>query len=95
METLQIQSSIPKNWIKTLKQNKYSTPISNIQNSILINKSKREIVEIKCKVYYWHLINNIMHMPKAITAWENIYTNFKSQDCCFWKTIFKMPFIFS
>ncbi len=52
METLQIQSSIPKNWIKTLKQNTYSTPISNIQNSILINKSKREIVEIKCKDYY-------------------------------------------
>ncbi len=40
METLQIQSSIPKNWIKTLKQNTYSTPISNIQNSIIINKSK-------------------------------------------------------
>ncbi len=40
METLQIQTSIPKNWIKTLKQNIYSTPISNIQNNILINKSK-------------------------------------------------------
>ncbi len=52
METLQIQSSIPKNWIKTLKQNIYSTAISNIQNSIIINKSKREIVEIKCKDYY-------------------------------------------
>ncbi len=40
METIQIQSSIPKNWIKTLKQNTYNTPISNIQNSILINKFK-------------------------------------------------------
>ncbi len=66
--TLQIQSSIPKNCIKTLKQNRYSIPISNIQNRILINKSKWEIVEVKCKYYYWHLINNIMHMPKAITA---------------------------
>ncbi len=36
-----------------------------------------------------------MHMPKAITAWGNIYTNFKSKDCSFWKTIFKMPFICS
>ncbi len=68
METPQIQPNIPNNWIKTLKQNTYSTPISNIQNSILINKFKREIVEIKCKNYYWHLINNIMLMPKAITA---------------------------
>ncbi len=93
METLQIQSSIPKNWIKTLNQITYSIPFSNIQNSILINKSKREIVEIKCKDYWLHLINNIMHTPKAITAWENIYTNFKSKDNSFWKTIFKMPFI--
>ncbi len=60
-----------------------------------MNKSKREIVEIKCKDYYSHVINNIMHIPKAITAWENIYTNFKSKDCSFWKSIFKMTFICS
>ncbi len=34
-------------------------------------------------------------MPKAITAWENIYTNFKSKDSSSWKTIFTMPFICS
>ncbi len=34
-------------------------------------------------------------MSKAITAWENIYTNFKSKDNSFWKTIFKIPFICS
>ncbi len=54
-----------------------------------------QIVEIKCKDYYWHLFNTIMHIPKPITAWENIYTNFKSKDSSFWKTIFKMPFICS
>ncbi len=91
MEILQIQWNIPKNWIKTLIQNTQSTLISNIQNSIIINKSKQEIVEIKCKDYYWHLITNIMHMPKAITPWENIYTNFKSKDSSFWKTILKCP----
>ncbi len=94
MEILQIQSSIPKHWIKTL-QNTNSTPISNIQNSILINKSKREIVEFKCKDYYWHLIKNSMHRSNAFTAWENIYTNFKSKDSSFWKTFFKVPFICS
>ncbi len=93
METLQIQSSIPKNWIKTLKQNTYNTAKSNLQNRILINKSKLEIIEIKCKDYYWHLIKNIMQMLKAITAWENIYTNLTSKDSSFWNTMFKMPFI--
>ncbi len=95
IETLHIQLSIPENRIKMLKQKTYSTPISNIQNSILINKSKREIVETNCKDYYWHLIKNITHMPKAIIAWENIYTNFIFKGDSFWKTIFKMPFICS
>ena len=95
IETLQIQSSIPKTWTKKLKQHIYNTPINNIQNCIFINKSKRELVEIKCKDYYWHLINNITHTPKAIIAWENIYTNFKFKDKDFWQTIFKMPFICS
>ncbi len=36
-----------------------------------------------------------MLLPKAITSWENIYTNFKSKDCSLYKTIFKMPFLCS
>ncbi len=32
-----------------------------------------------------------MHMPKAITAWTNIYTNFKSKDSSFGKQFLKCP----
>ncbi len=60
-----------------LKQNTYSTPVTNIQNTIYINNSKLQLDKVKCKMYYWHLINNIIHTPKAIIKWENIYTNFK------------------
>ncbi len=31
-------------------------------------------------------------MPKAIPAWENIYTNFKYKDNNFRRIIVKMPF---
>ncbi len=46
-----------------------------------------------CKDIYWHLINNIQHIPKAITSWENVYSNFKNKGNMFWNTIFKIPFI--
>ncbi len=71
--TSQIHSSIPNNWNKTLKQNIYSTPITNIQHNINVNKSKLDVEKAKCKDYYWHLIINIS--PKSISPWENIYTN--------------------
>ncbi len=60
-----------------LKQNTYITPVTNIQNTIYINNSKLQLDKVKCIIYYLHLINNIIHTPKAIIKWENIYTNFK------------------
>ncbi len=53
------------------------------------------MVKTNCKDYYWHLINNSTYMPKAITVWENINSNFKFKDNSFWKTNFKIPFICS
>ncbi len=32
-------------------------------------------------------------MPRAIKAWENVYTNFKGRDTNFSKTIFTIPFL--
>ncbi len=88
-------SRLPNNWIKTLNERIYSTPLANIQNSIYINKSKLNVEKVKCKEYYWHLIKKFSHLPKAISSWENIYINFKYKDDNFWNTIFKMPFICS
>ncbi len=93
--TLQIYSSLPNNWIKTLNERMYRTPLANIQNSIYINKSKLNVEKIKRKEYYCHLIKKFSHLPKAISSWENIYINFKNKVESFWKTIFKMPFICS
>ncbi len=91
---MKIQDSLPKKWKHILKQCTYTAPISNIKNSIHINKSKKELEQIKCKDIYWHLINDIQHRPKAIiTSWENVYSNFKNKGNIFWNTIFKMPFI--
>ncbi len=45
METLQIQSTIPKEWTHTLKKSNYSTSSIEIKN----NKSKLEILTVKCR----------------------------------------------
>ncbi len=72
IEVLQLQSSIPKNWMIILKQHTYSRPVTNIQNTIYIDNSKLQLDQIKCKIHSWHLIDNIIYTPKAITKWENI-----------------------
>ncbi len=72
-----------------LKQNTYSTQVTNIQNTIYINNSKLQLDKVKCKIYNWDLINNIIHTPKVIIKWENIYTNFKLKDHNFWKLFLK------
>ncbi len=79
--------------MKVLKQNVYSVPILNIKNAFILIIQKVELENVKCKDIYWHLINNISHMPKAIIAWENVYTSLKNREDKFWKTIFTIPFI--
>ncbi len=39
---IQIQESIPKKWMKNLKQNVYAVPILNIKKHLHINNSKME-----------------------------------------------------
>ncbi len=66
--------------MKVLKQNVYSVPILNIKNRLHINNSKIEMEKVKCKDIYWHLINIVNHTPKAILAWENVYTSLKNKE---------------
>ncbi len=47
---LQLHSIIPNSWTKTLKQNTYSTPLTHIQNSIHINKSKFNVEKSHIKI---------------------------------------------
>ncbi len=43
---------------QTLKQNVFCT--------LHIHKSKIEREKVKYKYYYWHIIDNISYLPKAI-----------------------------
>ncbi len=52
---------------------------SEYKKRLHINDSKMDLEKVKCKEIYWHLINNITHMPKAILAWENVYTSLKNK----------------
>ncbi len=48
--TLQIYSSIPKDWIKILKEKVYSFPITDIPNRIQINNTKIEIQKLNARL---------------------------------------------
>lgn len=63
---LKIYSNIPKDWTKILKEKVYRNPLIIIQNWIHIDNTIIEIQKTKCNDFYWHLINNNYHKPKAM-----------------------------
>ncbi len=51
------------------------------------------IEKVKCKDFYWHLINIQTHMPNNIYKWCEIYPDLKkTPDSKTWPRIFKLPF---
>ncbi len=63
-----------------------------VGNSINVNNKVLNIEKIKCKDFYWHLINKAPHMPKNILKWCETYPDFKNADTKTWQRIFKLPF---
>ncbi len=63
-----------------------------VGNSINVNNKVLNIEKIKCKYFYWHLINKASHMPNNILKWCETYPDFKNADPKTWRRIFKVPF---
>ncbi len=66
-----------KNKIKTLPINKENILASN---SINVNNKILNIEKIKCKDFYWHLINKFSYTPNNIHKWCEIYPDFNNAD---------------
>ena len=98
IELMQIQSCIPKLWKTDIK--KINTRIDNQNNTsqsqpneitININNNNKKLSLIKCKEFYWHIINKKDIITKNMSKWEKILPisqlNHKN-----WEKIYTMPF---
>jgi hypothetical protein len=47
---------------------------------------------VKCKDFYWHLINIKKHNPTSKHKWSQIYKSLENPEEEVWNNIYKMPF---
>ncbi len=81
LTTLQLLTSIPKWWKTKLKTLTINTNCILVDNSINVNNKVLNIEKIKCKDFYWHLINKASHIPNNKRKWCETYPDFKNALC--------------
>ena len=91
MEYNQIISAIPKEWKTkinlTKNKNVQFTVIDELEIKIGLNH--KHLVRIRCKDFYWHLINIIHETPAAVLKWEELYYYVDFN----WNNIFTLPYV--
>ena len=92
LQTAQIHNAIPKVWKKSIiNYNKTIIP-NSVDIKININNNYMTLNTIKCKDFYWHLINSKTHIPSNISKWAKYSTNLSTKLDPKWKYIYMLPF---
>jgi hypothetical protein len=92
LQVEQIKSCIPKIWKKELK-GKHNIEPNNCQViNICINNHYKNIQFVKCKDFYWHLLNLTEHTPASKKKWAKIFQSLINPEETVWTSIYKMPF---
>ena len=88
---LKIRQSLPFEW-KQVINNSSDKIINKVDRTLKIHLNNKlvTIEKLKCKDYYWLLINQNKHEPTSKHTWENIYKDF--QDVQIWPRIYKLTF---
>jgi len=92
LQVEQIKSSIPNIWKKELKGTHNIENKNNQTLKIHINNQYKNIQFVKCKEFYWHLININIHIPTSKQKWAKIYSSLKDPEENVWKNIYDMHF---
>jgi len=93
LTTLQLHKSIPKGWLKALKNTTETIKTKNSDIRININNKYKLLQTTKCKGFYWFLINKNKHIPSCKKSWKNIFSDLTVNNESKWHHIFKTPFI--
>ncbi len=60
---------------------------------LTIDKSYKPLENIKCHDFYWHLLNDMKHIPTSVSSWnEELPDMFKDINMDIWKDIFTLAF---
>ena len=91
MEYNQIISAIPKEWKTKINLSKNSNAEFKVIHDleIKIGLTHKHLLRIRCKDFYWHLINKIHETPTAVLKWEELYYYVDFN----WNNIFTLPYV--
>jgi exonuclease III len=95
LQTLQVQKSIPSNWIKKINTHSNTLPPINTELCIRVNNILKPLTLATCKDFYWHILNNIAHIPTCIKKWNKTYQTLSTSINIEWKKIFNHSFYIS
>ena len=59
---------------------------------IIMGGKYKSIFKMKCKDFYWSLIDRMKVQPSCIKKWTEIFPKFKDSDPEIWNTIFRMSY---
>ena len=93
LDLLHVQKNIPNNWKKIINNQTHKLPKAITDLQVKINNICKPINEIKCKEFYWHIVNTTNHTPSSIKKWNDIFTHPNNITNISWKNIFTHPFI--
>jgi len=83
-----IKSAIPKSWLRKLNNQKQFKTKSN-SVTLKINHVEKNMLNLKCKDFYWEYVVKKAASPKCIEKWEELYY-YVDFD---WKLLFSLPYI--
>ena len=91
LDILQIRHSIPRTWLHILyKCNKIYPDCQG--PGLIINNVYKSIMNMKCKDFYWLLVDRIDSKPSCITKWAEVFPSFVDVEPEIWERIFTMAF---
>ncbi len=91
LNILQIRHSIPKAWLNKICDNTKVYPHQQ-GPGLVINNVYKNISKLKCKDFYWLLVDRINTKPSCIRKWTEVFPRFSEVDSIIWKRIFTMAF---
>ena len=94
LKLMQIRQSIPWSWRKMLQKCNVicKNDFDKEEIYLLINDRFREIHTLRCKDFYWALINMHNIIPSSVKKWQTIYPSFENCDPEIWKRIYRTSF---
>ena len=90
MQYNSIISSIPRTWRNKLKYGDQKSTITKFNDiGVYINNKRKDVLKLKCRDYYWHIVGKRYVIPTCIEKWEELYSEYIFE----WNDIFLCPFI--